>query len=515
MTILVDSNEYVHLYYADFILKHNDISSTLNSLKTDIFKKYVKTILENQASKRVAAAFGLSELPKELKDELFLNEDSLQAKLQQHVNSSSTALIRSFNNESSNTIQSLMGAGSKEQRNNIINSLFNDCKEQINPIVNQATDMLNYYIKVMEYQEIAALALAATGDERIEIKSILRAHNLEGINIAHLNKNVQEAIIQYHNIKRLNEKLRMLSSSKTKNEVIKSLDGLSSIYDKFGWQIKEIADAYALNLALSEGDKNQEKVIKAFQSGQVTGTLSGSDLLLTAKANIKLDPNLEKALADTDNKGYTRQIKADSFGIYVSPTGISGIIEISSKNRASSRGGTEKTLPVAIQTTTLKKVIDTAGRYAPLFNNSTHISFNLIAARPGQGILQNSKNYNETTLKNLWDSYKDNALQLSFLDYLSGSELRNTFGNNAMFFIVNDHVLSLYDLIQGIGKNSEIIKTYTKKHSASFNRQSKYNIKTAKSPQERNEHVLPYIYKILNKQLTIKIDIATLAALIK
>jgi len=119
------------------------------------------------------------------------------------------------------------------------------------------------------------------------------------------------------------------------------------------------------------------------------------------KANIKLDPNLEKALANTDNKGYTRQIKADSFGIYVPPTGISGIIEISSKNRASSRGGTEKTLPVAIQTTTLKKVIDTAGRYAPLFNNSTHISFNLIAARSGQGILQNSKNYDETTLKNL------------------------------------------------------------------------------------------------------------------
>ena len=84
-----------------------------------------------------------------------------------------------------------------------------------------------------------------------------------------------------------------------------------------------------------------------------------------------------------------------------------------------------------------------------------------------------------------------------------------------MFFIVNDHVLSLYDLIQGIGKNSEIIKTYTKRHSASFNRQSKYNIKTAKSSQERNEHILPYINKILNKQLTIKVDIATLAALIK
>jgi len=231
---LVDSDEYVHLYYADFILKHNDISSTLNSLKTDIFKKYIKTILENQASKRVAAAFGLSELPKELKDELFLNKDSLQAKLQQHVNSSSTALIRSFNNESSNTIQSLMGASSKEQRNNIINSLFNNCKEQINPIVNQATDMLNYYIKVMEYQENAALALAATGDERTEIKSILRAYNLEGINIAHLNKNIQEAIVQYHNVKRLNEKLRMLSSSKTKSELIKSLDGLSGVYDKFG-----------------------------------------------------------------------------------------------------------------------------------------------------------------------------------------------------------------------------------------------------------------------------------------
>lgn len=95
---------------------------------------------------------------------------------------------------------------------------------------------------------------------------------------------------------------------------------------------------------------------------------------------VTLDSRLSKAINQPNNSSYSGQIKADSFGLFISKSGVQGIIELSSKNYQEHNGNLVK--PVSLQSSiTIQRGIDIANRYMPNKMGQSHFYKNLIGAR--------------------------------------------------------------------------------------------------------------------------------------
>ena len=523
--LAVESNDYIHWYFSDYTDMHGAAQIQLLAAgKTQILNTMLGK-MTTIAHTKVGLAFGGAKVTEELKQELFSlygGGSSLQARLQQAVDLSAKSLLISQSGENAGPLQSLV-AMDHIQRNAYINQLCSDINS-LQSFINQASEMLSYYTKVAEYQKSVVLALAAQEGQLSLAQTQLKRASLPNgrVDTSRLSSDVALAVENYKMVEQLNRQLQRLTVSENPgdiSEISKALRYLPRLFKKFGWKIKEVADAFALNEALSLGEKNV--VPKAVQSGKTTKTLSGTGLLnMVINQRVTLDSRLSKAINQPNNSSYSGQIKADSFGLFISKSGVQGIIELSSKNYQEHNGNLVK--PVSLQSSiTIQRGIDIANRYMPNKMGQSHFYKNLIGARADVRKHKIGRGFSEGDLSSYWDNYKEMVGLASFLQLLSGEFTRNSFGNNAMFIIINGTVLSLFDIIEKIrvqasaGFIGGITGLESANRVAGDNRaiSSKKEKTQLEAIKERSTKVNADVQAILNMTFVAKLNMAMLSAL--
>lgn len=524
--LAVESNDYIHWYFSDYTDMHGAAQIQLLAAgKTQILNTMLGKMTAI-AHTKVGLAFGGAKVTEDLKQELFSlygGGSSLQARLQQAVDLSAGSLLISQSGANAGPLQSL-AAMDHVQRNAYISQLCSDMSS-LQPFINQASEMLSYYTEVAEYQKSVVLALAAQEGQLSLAQTQLKRAGLPNgrVDTSRLNSDVALAVENYKMVEQLNRQLQRLAVPENPgdiSEISKALRYLPRLFKKFGWKIKEVADAFALNEALSLGEKNV--VPKAVQSGKTTKTLSGTGLLnMIINQRVTLDSRLSMAINQPNNSSYSGQIKADSFGLFVSKSGVQGIIELSSKNYQEHNGNLVK--PVSLQSSvTIQRGIDIASRYMPNGMGQSHFYKNLIGARANMRKHKIGRGFSEGDLSSYWDNYKEMVGLASFLQLLSGEFTRNSFGNNAMFIIVNGTVLSLFDIIEKIRiqASAGFIGGITGLEGANRVAEDNRAISSSKggktqleATKERSTKVNADVQAILNMTFVAKLNMAMLSAL--
>ena len=499
----IDNIGYIHWFFSDYMENHpQNIYHILSETKNNIVDIALQKAT-HAADIKVSKAFGGTIVTKELKEELFSfagGKDNLQSRLQEHVAASAQGLNRASGEES--TLLQQIADQSGREREAFINKKIEEL-EGLAPFISEANDMLDYYMKVEAYQTQVALALAEqTGEGKLVSRYLKEPLKSGLISQAKLSADVKEAIKNLNLVKRLNMRLQEIQGEDVPGS-IKALNKLGRMYVGVGWKIKEIADAYALHVAISKGDANMP--IKAFQSGKTIGSLQGTGLLRMAiQIQEHIDPKLSEAISTAKKSKYTRQIKADSFGFYTSQSGLTGVIELSSKNYQTNTKGLVH--PVSLQKDiTFERGIQILSRYAGNSYGDKHFYKNLIGARPYQRkYIKRNNSYSKESLEEAWNNYKDMVSMLTFVDMLSGEFSRDTFGNNAMFLIVNNTVISIYDIINKVRQvGTSMIKSFTNLND--LNRVYEEN-RAVKTEEERSTDINSDVQNVLNTTFNVKFN---------
>ena len=182
---------------------------------------------------KTSAAFGGAKVTEELKQELFSSAggNSLQSRLQQHVAGAGQQLNRNVDNSGS-FLQSLADMD-YESRSAYLNEKIEELQSNITPLVKEASEMLNYYVRVQEYQKQVLLAYGLqTGQKQLIVDKMYGDGVIKN---EKLSADVQEAIHLFREVKRLNNLLRSLQSGGGSAEgLIQCLNGLGGLYRHSG-----------------------------------------------------------------------------------------------------------------------------------------------------------------------------------------------------------------------------------------------------------------------------------------
>ena len=338
MTLFYSGSVYVHYKFENFLNNTrgeigSDLYQLLQNNKSTIMQNYISR-LNNEADKRVYAAFGNAGNLEEIKHELFGNntndENSVQKKLEAQLSKDSVYLMRHDDRE--NDSLQFLASMSAKNRKIYIQQKINENRNYFEKLCDLVKKYIEYYDNLIKEQESLLFGMSMQ-DKKIEgyLKKKFRTYS--SIPESYYKKqksDLRNAIKDYNALISVLQQLKQIGSASSIEDTSKKIGGLSSFFKAAGGRYGELTTLHALDVALSDGDKQTaEKLRETFKTGDISGSLFNSPFL---SGRINTVYKEDSTLSGAMGSDYNRQIKTDVISFYTTKSGTNGIIEITNKN---------------------------------------------------------------------------------------------------------------------------------------------------------------------------------------
>lgn len=459
---LYSNGIYVHYSWQNYLLKNKEGITTsaveiLDQKKKQIIQQYKQRFIK-QANRRTKAAFGNEVDINTLKQELFIGADSLQSKLTKYMEEASPYLLKAKPNDENGSINYLASL-SKKEREKELQRIYNENNQSFKTLIQETERVVDYYMKLEKYTISILKHLIKTKQiTNINVNQYLsnpiNVDNADDVEVKECLRELKALRKAISEVKKLGSAAANNSSGKIGDDIFQAF--IKGCYGKegCGWRVGEVASAYALHLALSEGDHYIAKDVTetfAVPTGGLHKTSAGSGLLEIIGVHTKLDPRLKQAKNPS-----TRSIKADASGKYnISINGkqVQGLIELTYKNygRYKNKNGIVNR-PIELNSELpFRELINLNSRILGNLANPVFY-YNLNAAHDENGT---------NMVKTFWENYVRTVKVLSFMDLMFGRNKNLLMGNNNLFFVDGDKVYSIYDMIEIVFDKPEVITNST------------------------------------------------------